>query len=434
MTTGKGLAAYGRVLTDGRAVRPFAAAVTARLPFSMAPLGIVLLIASVRGTYGIAGVVTGAYALGTAVGAPVWGRSMDRFGQPRVILPTTLVSALLLVGLALAAVAGAGNVPLLVLATASGIAFPPVGPGMRAAWRVVFPDEATRRAGYALDASAVELIFVGGPLLLSLLLIVSPPVVPLLVTAGLLLAGGTAYGCSSAARAWRPTRASTAGGVRHGRSAVSAPGVLAVLAVVLVMSIGFGQLDTSLAATARQILGDPAELGVLFAAIAGGSTIGGISYGARSRPAREHRWLPVTLGGFGLGLVPIPLLLLGGRPPLTVLLPLLFLTGLFIAPALIIQQNLLDALAPAHQVNEAQALLSAANTSGGAAGAAIAGLLIDAGGPTWSFTGAMLAVLGAATVALAGQRRWRTLTARPGRTDRTGGPAAAVPVLETASR
>src|SRR5882757_1633828 len=410
MAQGAGLAGYVRLLRHGPAIRPFVAAVIARLPISMAPLSMILLIQHVRGQYGIAGVVTGVYALGAAAGSPIWGRCMDRFGQLRVIVPTALSSAGMLVALAVITDRGAGNVALLICAALAGFAFPPVGPGMRAAWRIIYPDPTARRVGYALDASAVELIFVGGPLLLSLLLVITPAIVPLLVTAGLLAVGGVSYSLSAAARSFRPVHRDRRpmGG---GRSAISAPGVLAVLAVNLVMSIGFGQCDTSLAATARQILHDQARLGVLFAAIAGGSAIGGLWYGSRHWPGPEHRRLPVSLGIFTVALVPLPLLL-GHRPSLWALLPLLFLAGLAIAPSLIMQQNILDGLSPRHQVNEAQSLLTAASTSGAAAGTALAGIIIDAGGARWSFAGAAIAIAGAATVAIVSQRRWDA-TAQP---------------------
>lgn len=418
---GAGLPAYARILRHGPALRPFAAATVARLPVSMAPLGLILLIQHVRGAYGIAGLVTGAYALGTAAGSPVWGRCMDRYGQPRVIAPTALVSAGLLVALTLGAVGGAGNPVLLVLAAAAGIAFPPVGPAMRAAWRVVFADPGSQRVGYALDASVVELIFVGGPLLLSLLLVVAPPVVPLLVTAGFLAGGGITYSFTGAARACRAHPRRRGGTERRrrprlprpARLAAAAPGVVAVLVVMGLMSVGFGQVDTSLAATARQVLGDPARLGALFAAIAGGSAIGGLWYGAHSWAGHEQRRLPVALGAFTLALVPLPLLMLADRPPLWLLLPLLFLAGLSIAPALIMQQNILDTLAPRHRLNEAQALLTAANTTGAAAGTAVAGFLIDLGGVPWAFTGAVLALAASSAVAVRSQRHWAVSS--PGR-------------------
>ena len=163
---GSGLSAYVRLLAHGPAARPFLAAVVARLPIAMAPIGMILLIQHIRGAYGIAGFVTGAYALGTAAGSPVWGRLMDRLGQPRVLIPTSLASATVLAALAIAAVAGAPDPVLVVMAAVSGLAFPPISPAMRAAWRVIFPDAESRRVGYALDATSVELVFVGGPLLL----------------------------------------------------------------------------------------------------------------------------------------------------------------------------------------------------------------------------------------------------------------------------
>jgi predicted MFS family arabinose efflux permease len=78
------------------------------------------------------------------------------------------------------------------------------------------------------------------------------------------------------------------------------------------------------------------------------------------------------------------------------------------APTLIMQLQLLDHLAPAHRLNEAQAFLSASNTTGAAVGTAIAGIVIDTAGLPWSFGGAALGALFAAGVALRNQSRWRT--------------------------
>jgi predicted MFS family arabinose efflux permease len=93
-------------------------------------------------------------------------------------------------------------------------------------------------------------------------------------------------------------------------------------------------------------------------------------------------------------------LLSAGTVSLLILLPVLFLTGLTIAPTLIMQQSRLDHLAPSHRLNEAQAFLSASNTTGAAVGTAIAGIVIDMAGLSWSFIGAALAALLAAAVAV----------------------------------
>ncbi len=410
---GDGLGAYVRLLRHGPAGLPFLAAFIARLPMSMAPLGILLLIEQDRGAYALAGLVTGAYALGSAAGTPLWGRLMDRFGQVPVLLPTSLGSAALLVTLAVTTVGGAPTAVLLACSAAAGLTYPPVGPAIRAAYRIILPDPAARRVAFALDATSVELLFVGGPLLLSVLLALTPPMAPLLVTAGFMTVGGVAYCRTGAPRRWRPGAAELTGSPGHHdgrRTAITAPGVAAVLAVMLALSIGFGQLDTSMAATAGERLGGTDRVGLLFAAIAGGSTIGGLAFGSRRWPIDERRAVAVLLALFAAFLTAMAILVHFPDSPLWLMFPLLFLTGCTIAPTLIMQQSLLDHLAPAHRLNEAQAFLSAATTTGGAAGTAIAGFVIDGWGLTAAFAGAAAGAALAAGIALASQSHWRAAT------------------------
>ena len=127
-----------------------------------------------------------AFALATSLSAPALGRALDTFGQPRVLLPAALISSGMIAALAVATVRGATDPVLVALSAGSGLSFPVITPAMRGAWRVVLGADGDLAAAYAMDAVAVEAIFVGGPLLLSGLLVVAPPVVPLLVTAVLL--------------------------------------------------------------------------------------------------------------------------------------------------------------------------------------------------------------------------------------------------------
>jgi MFS family permease len=405
--------AYGRLLGHGPAARPFLSGAVARLTLAMIPLGILILVEQQRQTYAVAGVVTGAYAIGAALGTPLWGRLMDRFGQVPVLAPTALVSAGLLVTLAVATVGGASDGTLIALAAGVGFSYPAISPALRSSFRIVLPDPNSRRVAFALDATAVELAFVCGPLLLSALLLPGIALLPLLVTAGLLAGGGLAYCATGVARRATPAVQRMASG--HDpetagtgpRTALAATGVTAVLTVMLMVSIGFGQLDTSMAATADHAMGGTEKVGILFAAIAGGSTLGGLIFGSRSWPFDERRAVPVLLGLFGAFLAVLAGLLAAGATSLPVVLPVLFLTGLTIAPTLIIQQGLLDHLAPAHRLNEAQAFLSASNTIGAAAGTAVAGVVIDLGGVAWSFAGAACGVVLAAVIAVINQSRWR---------------------------
>ena len=408
---GTGLRSYLRLLGHGPASRPFVFAALARLTLAMIPLGILILVEHERQSYAIAGLVSGAYAVGSALGTPLWGRLMDRYGQVAVLLPTSLTSAALVVGLTLVTTGGGPNQLLIAIAVGVGLSYPAIGPALRSGFRVVLPDPEARRVAFALDATAVELAFVCGPLLLSALLLPGNPQLPLLITAGLLAGGGVAYCCTGLARgASALSRRSLvehgSGGADRGpRTALAAAGVPAVLIVMLLLSVGFGQLDTSMAATADRALGGTEKVGILFAAIAGGSTIGGLVFGSRHRQIDERRGVALLLCVFGLFLGLLALLLGAGLASLPILLPVLFLTGLTIAPTLIMQQTLLDRISPAHRLNEAQALLSAANTTGAAIGTAIAGVVIDLAGVSWSFAGAAAGVIVAAAIAYLGERR-----------------------------
>jgi MFS family permease len=420
---GTGVRAYGRLLRHGPASRPFAFAALARLTLAMIPLGILILVEHERQAYAVAGMVSGAYAIGAAVGTPVWGRLMDRYGQVPVLLPTSATSAALLIGLALATTSGAPEYALIAIAATVGLSYQAISPALRSSFRIVLPDPRARRVAFALDATSVELAFVCGPLLLSAMLLPGLPLLPLMVTAGLLAGGGLAYCATGVARrassevqraASGHNPETTAAGTR---TALASTGVVAVLTVMLMLSVGFGQLDTSMAATADLALGGSERVGILFGAIAGGSTLGGLAFGAWSWRHDESRAVPILLCVFGLFLMLLAGLLSAGAVSLLILLPVLFLTGLTIAPTLIMQQGVLDHLAPPHRLNEAQAFLSASNTVGAAVGTAIAGIVIDGAGLPWSFGGAALGVLCAAGVALLNRRtsRSRTVLDQPAR-------------------
>ncbi|TXR57894.1 MFS transporter [Quadrisphaera setariae] len=449
----RGVAVYGAVLRRPGALVTFAASVLARLPIAMAPLGMVLLVERTSGSYATAGAVTAAFAVGTAAGAPVWGRAMDVRAQARVLAPTVTASAGLLVVLALAAQAGAHAAVLCGVALGAGMAFPPFSAAMRASWRVLLGDPVHRRAGFALDAAAVEALFVLGPLLLSGLLVALPTTGPLLVTAAVLLVGGLAYAATGPARLGPRERTATAGASTttstadaataepapsataptatapaqdasaQDASAPAGPGptalltsapLLAVLATGLAMALAFGATDTSLAATARTVLGDDAALGLLFAAIAGGSTLGGLTYGAVAGHHTGARLLPLTLGVFGAGLGVVSLVLAApGGPSTPLLLAVLFVVGLVIAPSLIIQQALVDAQAPLGRTTEAQAWLSTAVTTGGALGTAAGGAVIEAAGVAAAFGSAAGALGLAVLVALVSQGSWQRAGAGP---------------------
>ncbi|WP_432561138.1 MFS transporter [Kineococcus sp. SYSU DK003] len=399
------MSGYFALLRDPLVARPFVSSVVARIPIATAPLGLVLLVRDQRENYTLAGIVTGLFAVGLAVGSPLWGRAMDRIGQPRVLVPAASISGLLLLLLTGATVwTAVPAVVLPVIALLAGAAFPPLSPAMRSTWRVVVTDERKRRRGYALDAAAVETIFVGGPLLLSVLLLLGVAPLPLLVTVVFLVGGTLVYSRSPGARRVvpRPAAGHAAGA---GAVLLHSPGFVLLMLVMAVMSIGFGILDVSIAGLAEDLLGSADRLGALFAPIAGGSAIGGLVYGSRDWRSADRRRLLVTLTVFGLLLLAVAASA-GADVPMVVLVVVLFLTGLFISPNLIAAQGLVDLLSPSHRLGEAQAWLSTAITAGAALGNAVAGVLLDAAGPRLALTVAACAVLAASVLCLTAQRSW----------------------------
>src|SRR5688572_10865911 len=85
---------YGEIFRAPGAKGFASAGFFARLPIAMAPIGIVAMLSQTHGEYWLAGAVSATYALTNAVAAPQISRLIDRVGQSRVVIPTTIVSVI----------------------------------------------------------------------------------------------------------------------------------------------------------------------------------------------------------------------------------------------------------------------------------------------------------------------------------------------------
>ncbi len=348
---GSGLRVYGQLLLSPRSGALISSAFIARLPGAMVPIGLVLIVAALRGSYAQAGLVTAAFAVGAAIAAPWLGRLLDRHGPRRVIPLPALVSGGLLVALA-AVVASAPTAELVALAALAGAAQPPIGPALRVGLRSLFADSTRRQAGYALDSVSVEAVYVVGPLCLSLLLGFGQQEV-LLGAAAVLVAGSVAFALAMPPTERVPQEVSDSHGRRLSVLRGQAGRIIGVSAAV---AITFGVMDTAMAGAAGLVLGDQQQVGLLFAATAGGSVVGGLVFGSRGSRRTQHALLRVLLGCFAATLAVVALLTAVEGVWLWVLLPCLFVCGLTIAPVMITIANVVDLSVPPGRLSEGQSL------------------------------------------------------------------------------
>jgi MFS family permease len=388
----QGLAAYRRVFAAPRVKPLLFAALLARMPIGMGAVGLILFIHGENGSFGSAGIVTGAFTIGIGITGPLLARQIDRRGSGPVIIPASLLSAAGLVAVILLGRAGAGTVPLVIAAALGGCGTPPVGGVLRRHWsELVEPSEL--QTAYALDAVMVELIFVSGPLLAGGLAATAGPAVGLLVAAVLGSAGAILFQVLMAVEPGDDPDAE-----RHWLGALRSPTLRVLVLAGLPLGASFGALDVSLPAFGAHH-GAAALGGPLTAALATGSALGGIAFGLRPSTFGRPQRAVVRLGAL-MTLTYLPLAFATAVPEMFVLAAI---SGLCIAPQLTVRNNLAQSSVPAGTVVEAFTWLSLAATVGASAGAAFGGPLVEAAG--WR-AGAVLAVAmtAAATLTLFARR------------------------------
>ncbi|GAA2422289.1 MFS transporter [Actinomadura vinacea] len=390
---------YLDFLRTTHAARLLGGTLLGRLPNGMGMLAVVLHVRAEGGGYPLAGTLAAVFGLATAAGQPVLGRTMDRFGQPRVLLPAALLSA---AGFGLLALTGGDPLPVTAGAVVlAGFATPPLEAGLRALWSLVLPGPAQVKAAYALDAAAQETLYTVGPLLVVAAALINTETA-LLLTGALGVAGTLVITTSGPSRAWKgePRAADWAGPLRE-------PGLRVLFMALTCAGIALGVYAVAVVAYAERARDDLAS-GLLLAAMSAGALAGGLVYGARSWPGEEHRRFPWLMAALAAGYLPLV-----WAPTLPIMTVLAFGSGLFLAPMLACSFTLVDRLAPSGTVTEAFAWIVAAVAVGGALGSAAAGLGQDLGGVPGAFAAAGLGGLLALAVCLLGARTYRP-RAEPG--------------------
>jgi MFS family permease len=365
---------YRDLLVTPGGLRFSSAAFIARMPIAMIGLGIVLLVVAKTGSYGRAGAMSAAFALVNAGAAPVIARLVDRFGQRRVLLRAVPVHCVALITLVLLATRGAPTWAQVLAVVAAALTGPSIGSVVRARWGYVLGDDPRLGTAYALESVLDELIFVVGPLIVTLLATLIAPQVGLLTAAALLLAGTVLL---VSHRQSEPPPAS------HGDDHPSAlrSGGLPLLMLIMVFVGGvFGAVEISAVAFADEA-GHRGLAGPLLACYALGSMLAGLVFGAMHDrfPARRS----LLIGSAVMTATVTVLPFVEATPLLAVLL---VLAGSGIAPTLISAFSLVERAVPSAAVTEGLTWATTGLIVGFSASTWLAGRLVDTAGVPWAFS------------------------------------------------
>lgn len=371
-----GIAAYRDVLRLPGVGAVTALAFGARIPATAVGITVTLHVVLTLGHgFAAAGLVAAAITTGMAVGSPVLGLLVDRYGLRPTVVLSVVASATFWTAAPLL-----GYVWLLVAAFAGGVFALPVFSLTRQILAAAVP-EGRRRPAFALDSMSVEMSYMTGPALGTLLtLALGSAVTMRLIGAGFVLAGVALLvrdpPVSGARDGPRPARPPV-------REWLSAPLVGALLGITAAVVAVIGTELAFIAALTRD--GAAWSIAVVNGVWCIASLVGGFVYGALRRSAP----LPVLLAVLGIATLPAAL----GGPWWSFAL-LLLGAGLLTAPTLAAGSNAVAELATERVRGIVTGLQGSATTAGMAIATPLSGALVDAASPS-------VAILACAGVAIA---------------------------------
>lgn len=339
----------------------------ARLPTTAGGMILTLHVAVTMGRgYGAAGTVGAAITIGIALGAPVMGRVVDRYGLRHMLVITTLGET------AFWLTARFMSFPLLLVCSLVGgvLALPAMSIGRQAMAALVPP--ALRRTGYSMDTVSTELSFMLGPFAAVFVATqFSTETAMLVMAVGLVLVGLLLYVVNPMVR----SEEEKATAEQVPRRAWLTPRLIGVLVIAWGAVFILSGTEVSVVAY-MQWSGDLGWTGLVLAVWAAASAVGGLVYGALRRSIPQVALMAC------LGALTIPIGLAGEW---WVLMLLLMPASVLCAPTVAATAEEVARLAPPAVRGVATGLQSSAFTLGQAAGAPVAGFVVDHSSAGWGF-------------------------------------------------
>ena len=362
-----------------------AASIVGRLPISITGFAILLYVHAQTGSFERAGAISAIYILGLALLAPFLGRLIDRLGPRRVLTVGAVAYPVALV--TLVAVVPVESLWIAPVAAVAGASLPPITVAMRALYTQLVDDTLLSTA-YSLDAALIELIFITGPMIVSVFAAYEYAQGAILLAALCASIGTALFLSSGAVRAWEthPSKKRT-------RGPLAQPQLFVLFLVTLLNASAFGLFEVAIVglATAQAL---PSAAGIILGLASVGTTLGVLIYGSRSwlAPLTQQFFYSLLMMAAGIvSVAPVQnLFLLGG---------LVVVACAPMSVALAITSLLISRIAPREILAESFTWMATSLLVGISAGLAGGGVLVDHTSPFAVFLfAAGLAAVAAAIV------------------------------------
>lgn len=388
---------YRQVFAGNSAWRFSTAGFIARLPVSMVGIGILMYVEAERGSYTIAGAVSGSISIAAAIGGPLSSRLVDKLGQHRVLPIQILLIVLCSLALVVLIPSDVPAPYLFIFSIGSGLAYPSIGALVRSRWTALLVSGPVLLTAFSIESIIDELIFIVGPTIAATTSVKLHPAAPQII-AMFLLAGGGLWLASM--RSTEPPINKLQG--KHGKPVILQNGLIYMWGVHVAMGMFFGAVETSIVAFTK-LAGQPIYGGIVMAVWAFGSLLGGFVYGGLHFKSALHDQLIVVT----LLLVPATAAMVFVESILMLAL-LSIAAGIGISPLLIASAAITQRRSPVGRTTEAIASMYAGIGLGFAFAAAMAGWLIDNRGTSYSFALGAFATLFTLAITLIGRNKFST--------------------------
>lgn len=351
------MSTYGSILKTPGVARIIAAQLTARFPFGMLSLAVLIHIETIHHSYGAAGLVLAAMSIGQAISGPLTSRWMGAWGMRRVLTLTMLVCASAIAAVAFLVL----PVPAyMAIGFVGGLSTPPVQPAVR----TIYPKLVNSRqltALFSLDASAQEIIWVAGPVITTFVATQISSTLALVIAGAFMLGGGTWFILSPEVGRVRIPRSK-----RKLGAVLKKPAVLLATITGLLLVASCAAIEASVVATFGE---GGAEAGIVLAIFSIGSLAGGLALGhVPIGPWALARRMFVVFVGMAIAMLFLDFWWISFA---------LLIAGIGIAPALAVMFAIVSGTVKFSDTAEAYGWVGTGQLIGAALGSAVAGFLID---------------------------------------------------------